>query len=110
MIDFLDVINRSIFYLKLRFGDWTLSPSSGKNPIHLGPVDRTGSIGWAQLNRLYTSKQNVALNKKIRWAISKNSIILLICHRRKPLNLAYFSMAFVFFLFNKLTVSLGALT
>jgi hypothetical protein len=37
---FLDVIHGPGFYFKRRFGDWIQSPSSGKEPTQLGPIDR----------------------------------------------------------------------
>jgi hypothetical protein len=33
----LNIIYRHNFYLKLRFEDYNLSPSSGKNPLQLDP-------------------------------------------------------------------------
>jgi hypothetical protein len=39
IIDFLDIIHHPVFYIK-SFGDLTVSPSSGKKPTHLGPIDR----------------------------------------------------------------------
>jgi hypothetical protein len=39
--DLLDIIHRPVFLLKTTFGDWFLSPSSGKErPTLLGPIDR----------------------------------------------------------------------
>jgi hypothetical protein len=38
---FSDVIHRPVFYLKQRFGDWSLSPSTGKN-----------LLSWAKLTEL----------------------------------------------------------
>jgi hypothetical protein len=40
MNDFMDIIRSPVFYLKERFGDWTLFPSSGKKPFQWEPVDR----------------------------------------------------------------------
>jgi hypothetical protein len=34
------LIHRPDFYSKQCFGDWSLPPSSGKNPTHFGPIDR----------------------------------------------------------------------
>jgi hypothetical protein len=39
VIDFLDIIHSSIFYLK-RFRDWILSPSSGEASVQLVPIYR----------------------------------------------------------------------
>jgi hypothetical protein len=44
IIDVLDIIHRPVF-LKQRFGDWVLSPSSG-------PEREIISVDWTQLNRL----------------------------------------------------------
>jgi hypothetical protein len=43
-IDFLDIIHRPSFYLKRRFGDWTLSPFSVRKLTHLGTIDRASPI------------------------------------------------------------------
>jgi hypothetical protein len=37
VLDVLDYYPSSCFYLKQRFGDWTLPPSSGKETYSLGP-------------------------------------------------------------------------
>jgi hypothetical protein len=36
---FLPIIHGLVFQLRGRFGDWTVPPSSGKKPTHLGPID-----------------------------------------------------------------------
>jgi hypothetical protein len=41
MTDFLDINH---FYLKRRFGHWTLFPFSGKKPTQLGPINMASSI------------------------------------------------------------------
>jgi hypothetical protein len=46
IIYFLDIIHRPVFYLKRRFGDCILPPSSGKTTTHLGPIDRAGPYLW----------------------------------------------------------------
>jgi hypothetical protein len=38
VIDFLDIIYCPVLYLKQRFGDLNLSPSSGKKPAQLNPI------------------------------------------------------------------------
>jgi hypothetical protein len=43
---FLDIIHRPNLYLKWRFGDFALSPSSRKKPILLGLIDRAGLHLW----------------------------------------------------------------
>jgi hypothetical protein len=41
-----DIIHCSVFYLKQRFGDCILFPSSDKKPIQLGPNDRASPCLW----------------------------------------------------------------
>jgi hypothetical protein len=43
-MNFLDIIHRRFFYLKQRFGDWTLPPSSGKKYTFFVPIDRAVTI------------------------------------------------------------------
>jgi hypothetical protein len=40
MIYFLDFLLCPNYFLKLRFGDWAVSPSSGKKPALLGSIGR----------------------------------------------------------------------
>jgi hypothetical protein len=68
----------SIFQKTKLFGDWILSPSSGKTEIGASP------IYWIQLSRFYlrteteSSLRNVVFFKKWtrRWIISKNLILV----------------------------------
>lgn len=40
----MDAVHCLIFYLKQQFGDWTLPLCSGKEPAHLGPINRASTI------------------------------------------------------------------
>jgi hypothetical protein len=46
---FPDIIYRPVFISKQRFGDWILSPSSGKT--YSSPEIGTSSIDWTELNK-----------------------------------------------------------
>jgi hypothetical protein len=71
LLTFLDIIHHPVFYLK-RFGDWILSPSSGKSPlswaqsielVHIcGP--RKNWVGFYMRTETESSLWNVVLNKK----------------------------------------------
>jgi hypothetical protein len=41
VLNVLDYYPLSCFYLKQRFRDWTLPPSSGEKPTNLAPIDNS---------------------------------------------------------------------
>jgi hypothetical protein len=79
VIDFLDIIHCPVLYLKRRFGDWTLSPSSGKKKsAQLDPFRWSGLALSIGPNKVYIyifflpadggrdQSRNVVLNKEGR--------------------------------------------
>jgi hypothetical protein len=66
-----------------RFGDWILSPSSGKTYSDIG----TSCVDWAHLSRFYHKtetessvlkyKQDCVLDKTGRWVMFRNVIFIL---------------------------------
>jgi hypothetical protein len=77
MISFLDIILGPNIYLKRCFGDRTLSPSSGKKPILLGPID--------------------IASPHLRFPVTETSfkikILILIYHRHEFLDYIYYTEA-----------------
>jgi hypothetical protein len=67
--NFLDIIHRLSIIKKGRFGDWSLSPSSGKTAL------------------LGQTKELVPILR--RWIMSGKFVILIIHHCHKPSNLIY---------------------
>lgn len=74
----------SHLHLKQRSRDWTLSLPSGKKPTQLGQNDRASSHLCT-----YCSLQIIVLNKNRMVDNVQKTIIVLIHHHHKPLNVTY---------------------
>jgi hypothetical protein len=76
-----------VFNLKQRFGDWIMSPSSGKSLLSWAQSKEQVPIRTPEPTPEKVYKPNTT--KTGRWIMLKKSIIVLICHRHKHLDPIY---------------------